>query len=52
MKPILPPKPEPGDLEACAKYAKEALKYSTKVYRVPAYIWVRFLKRSFLEGVQ
>jgi len=45
-------KPPLGDIEACARYVAHALMKSTRPSRTSAYIWVRFLKPSFLEGVK
>ncbi len=48
----IPQRPPLGDIEACTGYAREAVKQSSRPYHTLAYIWTRFLKRSFLEGVQ
>ena len=42
-------KPEHGDLTACANYAHEAVTHSSKPFHILAFIWVRFLKASYLQ---
>jgi len=48
-KPVLK-KPEKGDLSACASYAHEAVKHSSQPFNTLAFIWVRFLKASYLQA--
>ena len=45
-------KPALGNLSACDDYAREAFKISTKPYKTLAYIWTRFLIRSYLFSEQ
>ena len=47
-KPVLQ-KPKNGDLSACTDYAHEAVKHSSKPFHTLAFIWVRFLKASYLQ---
>ncbi len=45
-------KPALGDIPACDRYARQAVKISTKPYYTLAFIWSRFLDLSFLVEVK
>ena len=45
---IAPPKPKLGDLTACQHYAHLATQQSTRPFHTSAFIWTRFIDRSFI----
>ena len=45
-------KPTLGDISACDDYARQASEISAKPYKTLAYIWSRFLVRSYLSSDQ